>query len=431
MIFSDPIAALSKWFPTRPAIYFEDRTLTYSELHHAIEAKRSVVTSYKEWAVAALVEDDYEAILLLWACIREKRVFFLLNPKLPEASRLKLCKETDTVYLSSSLASSSQTMTHEEILLSLNQPVTLVATSGSTGQPKYVVHSLENHMASALASSGTIPFSFPDTWLLTVPLFHVSGLSIVFRTFFSGASLVIPKKGQALSDALSYFKPTHLSVVPTQLLRLDLTQDHSFLKHVLVGGAYLPESLYKTYAPHLPLHLTYGLTEMASQVVTDNKVLASAEVRLDPRSQEILVRGPSLCLGYYERGFIRQTVDSDHWFHTRDVGSWENGVFTLRGRLDRMFISGGENIFPEEIEKVALAFDGILFAVVLSIPHSDYGSRPVLFFYAESDVDNDALMLHLKYHLPRFKCPDMLLKLPDTTLLYPKPKSFRYFVRQR
>lgn len=406
MVFSDPIYTLSRYFPDRIAVKFGDQHITYKRLHSDIEKVRLLLLNHDSWAVSYLIDDVYYSICVLWACIREKKVFVPINPKFPIMTVETILSETDSALLHSNKVNDTQC---EDVpYLSLEQPVTLVCTSGSTGKSKYVVHSLQNHIASAFASNRIIPYSHGDTWLMVVPLFHVSGLSIVFRTFFSGASLAIPSHQMPLIEALNFFKPSHLSLVPTQLLALPNDVSLPYLNYLLLGGASVAPSLLERFSSRLPIYLTYGLTEMASQVVTNHEVLHSAEVKIDALSKEILVKGDSLCLGYFDKGFIRLLLDKDGWFHTKDRAQWNGSRFDVLGRLDRMFISGGENIYPEEIESVALQIPGVLLARVVPTHHDVFGQRPALYYYAKNEIKFSVMKGFFDAALPRYKHPETI-----------------------
>ena len=310
---------------------------------------------------------------------------------------------------------------------------TIIFTSGSSGDAKAVVHRLANHYYNALGSNRNIPLQPGDYWLLSLPLYHVGGLAIIFRNILAGSAIALPEPGMDIATALEALPITHLSLVTTQLRRLLENFDHSpgtlaRLKAVLVGGSSVPFPLIEqALSAQLPLLTTYGNTEMASQVTTtppndtqehlrtSGKLLPYRELRIDENG-EILLRGRTLCRGFFLKGTFHPAREKDGWYHSRDVGAWtDDGYLVVKGRLDNMFISGGENIQPEEIERVLEQYPGIRQALVVPVEDTEFGERPVAFL----DTDHQGLppeaelRKFLSKHLPRFKIPDHFLYWPE------------------
>jgi O-succinylbenzoic acid--CoA ligase len=308
-------------------------------------------------------------------------------------------------------------------------PATILFSSGSSGRPKAIAHDLDAHLASARGANHNLPLAPGDAWLLSLPLFHVSGLGILFRCLVAGATVVIPPAESTLADQIQRQRPTHLSLVPTQLSRLieQLQQPPRWLRAVLLGGAPLPATLIaRAHAAGWPLLTTYGSTEMASQVTTTRvgatadelqtagKVLPGRELTLSPEG-EILVRGATLFLGYVRGPAIDRPLDQQGWFATGDLGRWDkDGRLIVEGRRDNLFISGGENIYPEEIERELLNLPNVHQAIVVPVANPQYGQRPVAF--VDSDVwQPDRWRQALAARLPRYKLPDSFLAWPEPT----------------
>ena len=300
-------------------------------------------------------------------------------------------------------------------------PATIVLSSGSTGTPKAIVHSLDAHIASAEGAATNMPLRPGDRWLWSLPVYHVSGLSIVVRCAVAGATLVA-LDGQLTARKLAENGITHLSLVSTQLRRL-LEQDgfpDPALQGVLVGGSSVPRSLIDAArARGVSAHTTYGMTETASQVTTSTascdprtsgRVLPNRELKI--QSGEIFVRGGTLCMGYWRERAIEPVTDNDGWFHTGDLGELsEDGLLTVVGRIDNMFVSGGENIYPEAIERALLQLEGITQAIVVPREDEEFGARPVAF--VEGDLSLSATWKQgLSEKLRRFEIPDTFLAWP-------------------
>jgi len=275
-----------------------------------------------------------------------------------------------------------------------DQLATMIFTSGSSAQPKIACHTYGNHLYSALGINERLPFGAEESWHLSLPLYHVAGIAILFRCLVADATLLLMKEPLE--------KATHLSLVPTQLFRLDKPLQAT----ILIGGAPIAPSLYlKGYH----LRTSYGLTEMSSTVTLDGQILPYREIKLAPDG-EILVRGKTLFQGYY----LEAPVQPGEWFHTRDLGVMIDKKMHIIGRKDNLFISGGENIQPEEIEKALMNLPGIEQAVVIPQKDLEFGYRPVAFIHAPSTTYTSASIRKLlEKKLPTFKIPVRILPFPE------------------
>jgi len=298
------------------------------------------------------------------------------------------------------------------------RPATIIFTSGSTGTPKAALHTFGNHYHSALGSNTNIALRPGDRWLHSLPLYHVGGISILFRCLLAGATVALPSPGTSPGESIASFGATHVSLVSTQLSRLlRESADLGGLQAVLMGGGPVPPSLVDgALARGLPLHTSYGLTEMASQVTTTptgarpeqlrtaGRALPKREVSIS-ESGEILVRGETLFAGYVEGEELDRPLDPEGWFHTGDLGELDgDGYLRVGGRIDNLFISGGENVQPEEIEDALCRLEGVDEAVVVPVPDEEFGARPVAFVRINDGEPRD-LARELESVLPRFKIP--------------------------
>lgn len=317
----------------------------------------------------------------------------------------------------------------DKLQISPEQHASIVLTSASTGPPKGVLHTIANHYYSALGSHQQIPFGEGDGWLMSLPLYHIGGLSLLMRALLHGGSLMFPRAEQPLVAALVADSVTHVSFVPTQLRRcLADSQVVGALrrkKAILVGGAPCPTSLVATCAElELPVYLTYGCSEMASQVATATPAVAYAHPQSSGRvlpyrqvriaaDNEILVRGETLFAGYVTGDRIEPATDAQGWFHTADMGHFDAlGNLVVEGRKDTLFISGGENIHPEEIENVVMGLAGVEQCVVVPVDDDEFGRRPVAF--VKTDTWNaGTIKATLAQSLERFKVPDRIYAWPS------------------
>lgn len=313
----------------------------------------------------------------------------------------------------------------------LENLASIILTSGSSGNPKAVVHSLANHYYSAIGSHENIPFGRGGRWLLSLPMYHVGGMAILFRAWTAEGAIALPHPEMTLQDAIEQLQPSHISLVSTQLYRLLKTasgrRSLRRMKAVLLGGSAIPENLLReAWTLEIPVHTSYGSSEMSSQITTtpanaslkelqtSGKLLPHREITI-AADGEILVRGKTLFQGYHVDDKIMPAVDTAGWFGSGDIGHLDaQGNLIVTGRKDNMFISGGENIQPEEIEKHLSHIDGVIRCMVVPVIHHEFGMRPVAFIDMRNGgkLDTSALRLQLEKKLPRFKVPDKFLPWP-------------------
>ena len=319
----------------------------------------------------------------------------------------------------------------EETDIPLNHSTTIMFTSGSSDTPKAAVHTFANHYYSALGSNENIRVAPGDRWLLSLPLYHVGGLGILFRCLLAGGTVVIPADSKNFAAAIRHYRVTHLSLVVTQLGRLLKSKNKKFMrtvKAILLGGGPIPQSFIQMAIQRKwPVYLTYGLTEMTSQVATSTpperfkkglnsaKVLKYRKVRI-ALNGEILVKGKTLFKGYVKNPKTVLPLLAGGWFPTGDRGEMtRQGRLKILGRNDNMFISGGENIQPEEIEKHLNAIAGVEQAIVVAKEDREFGKRPVAFIKVapQEKIPADQFKTLLSRQLPRFKIPSVFYHWPQ------------------
>lgn len=487
-----PVRSAALDAPGDPVIITPDRMITFAALDGLVSMVAGRLRARgieKGDRVAIRVENRWELVVLILGCIRAGAVACPLNIRFPSVERL--CARADARFLVTSPTdrrptreaypiqpkhplteigldalfhfdelldpdelfdpdepfSPDETSSPDEFLsvpeaengpaagrtlrLSVDQEATVVFTSGSTGEPRGALHSIGNHYYSALGSNENIRVQPGDRWLLSLPLYHVGGLGIVFRCLLGRAAIVVPGPGERELEAA--FRATHVSMVATQLKRLlDLDAEKIPSLHaVLLGGSAIPPGLIDAALERaVPIHTSYGMTEMTSQVATtppmyelarsfggdraavravlgtSGRVLPHRELRIGPDG-EVFVRGRTRFLGYVSGREIERPFDAAGWFATGDLGEIDSdGWLRIIGRRDNLFISGGENIMPEAIEAALTAGTGIRQAVVVPIPDPEFGQRPVAFLQAEGGSwDTAALDRAVERQLPRYMVP--------------------------
>ena len=315
----------------------------------------------------------------------------------------------------------------------------LVFTSGSGGEPKGAVLSHRALAAAAAASGARLGWREGDRWLLSLPIAHVGGLSIVTRCLAARRTVVLssslPFDPRAFDEELRRQRVTLVSLVPTMLRRLlDLypawePPDH--LRVVLLGGAPAPVDLLAEAADRgVPVLTTYGLTEAASQVATQapgtvnrgelgaGEALPGVQVRI--REGEIQVRGEVLMEGYWPLEESVQPFTEDGWLATGDLGRLDDeGNLHVQGRRSETLISGGENVHPAEVEAVLCGHPSLASACVFGIEDREWGQRIVAALVAgEGGAPTDRELLELLHQrLAGFKRPRRIAYLDALSLL--------------
>lgn len=429
-----PVAIQAKTNPTALSIETPANSLSYQELDQLLSQAVSHLLSLgikKGVRVSFVAPTSLKTIILLLALLRMGAIACPINPKFPQIQIDGLLNtlnpfcfinpDTLVFHTSSSLI---------DPIIDAEQLFTFLVTSGSSGISKIACHTFGNYLASAQATYLMLNLSSSSRWLLSLPLYHVSGLSILTRCITIGACVVLTDS-KAIWEEIIPRKITHLSCVPTQLFRLkdqkcNLRLLGKQLQSVLVGGAHTSLNIFNS-VKELPIFFTYGMTETTSMITLATKELLQSEIHMGKpiscceitlSDNEIMVKGTNLFQGYWDG---KQIQPPSTWFATKDLGKIVNANLHLTGRKDRLFISGGENIQPEEIEQALCSIKGIVSASVLPKSDQEFGSRPVAFIEDIEQRDFLQISLHLRKILPSFKCPVAIWPYPTHLKHYTKP----------
>lgn len=444
-----PIHLHAQAQPDALALWTPVRRWTYAELDAAVAATAERLQergSAGGTRVALRLSRCPRLVILFWALWRVGAVAAPISTRLPVARVGRLARELGARTLITRdpegfTAGDEVDVESAETLVvtdaggpvsATEQPIwrpsTILFTSGSTGRPTAVLHAWANHLYSAKGSNANVPLRVGDRWLLSLPLYHIGGLAILIRCALAGAAVAVPDSSASVSDGLVTTGATHLSLVTTQLRRLLDARAGTApaqVKALLIGGGPIPKGLLRRgYARKWPLHTSYGSTEMASQVTTTSpggpladlqtagRCLPHRRLRIGEDGQ-ILVTGRTLCLGTIHEDNVHDPR-IDGWFPTGDVGRLDaQGRLHVQGRVDRQFVSGGENIQPAEIEAAVERLDEIERAAVVPVPNAEYGQRPVAFVRSRGPLQEERWRAALASELPRFKLPDAIFALPD------------------
>ncbi|MBU3682537.1 MAG: AMP-binding protein [Phycisphaerales bacterium] len=317
----------------------------------------------------------------------------------------------------------------------------LVSTSGSSGTPRLVELSLAALVSSAERGATAVPFGPGDTWHASLAPHHVGGLMLHVRAAVLGGAVrhaPLPRTWAEVDGC------THVSLVAAQLARLleDPAGPPRTLKAVMLGGGPSPAMLRRAALSRgLPLFVTYGMTESASQVATCRPAMADADtlagppipgVRIEADSVaadgtgELTVDGPVLARAIIDGG-RRLALTRPH--RTRDAGFIDAlGRIHVVGRLDAVINSGGRKVHPESIERTLCSVAGVRAACVVGVAHPRWGQRPVAFVDA-AEAAAAAIDRALRAVHPPHEMPDAILRMPDDEAGAMKPSRARLAAR--
>ena len=282
----------------------------------------------------------------------------------------------------------------------------VVATSGTSGEPKGVVLTHAAVVTSAHATSARIGVRDDDHWLACLPLAHVGGLAVVTRALALGTPLTVLPGFDP--DAVAASPATLVSLVATAVARVDPTR----FRVIVLGGASPPQNRPANCVT------TYGMTETGSGVVYDGLPLDGVEVRLG-RDGEIHLRGPMLLRAYRDG---TDPKDAAGWLPTGDLGTWDGQRLVVHGRRGDMIITGGENVWPDAVERALADMPGVAELAVAGRPDAEWGARVVAFVVPADRAAPptlDDLRAQVKKSLPAFCAPRQLVlvdSLPRTNL---------------
>ena len=304
----------------------------------------------------------------------------------------------------------------------------IMNTSATTGQFKSVPLRWGQIRAHVQASKEVLGKTEQDNWLMILPLFHVSGLSILLRSLYNGTAVtILPKYDEAqVLKLIESENINMMSLVPTILTQLEPSITYHKLRVILLGGEFIPMALIDACEKKsLPIYKTYGMTETFSQSVTFSvldyphkrdsvgKPLPGMQVRIDKPDAdgvgEIHLTGPMVMTGYIDK----EPIDSD--LNTDDIGYVdEDGFVYILNRRKDLIISGGENIYPKELEDLVYTLPSVKECAVVPVPDPKWGQVPALFvaFHDGESMTADAILSFMTKSLAKYKVPKYVKILP-------------------
>nr|WDB00522.1 O-succinylbenzoic acid-CoA ligase [Cavernulicola chilensis] len=441
--------------------------LTYKELYYLIHHVSLIFSMYKLHKMYILVITDNPVFIaaLYFAALKTKNTIILYNIKYIFQLRLDFdtLPEIDLVigelrwvsFLSKK--ADKNVLSFQELKSKINKYyyycifcqfykshniyffqnyITGVLTAGSTGQSKVCYHDFSNHLFSIISLNKYVQLTYLDRWLLTLPVYHVSGLSVILRSLFTYSTIILSQNfdnTQDIEAVLGAAKSTFLSIVNTQLYRFRYFDFFNplitNLKCILVGGSVTNLNIigqYKFFYKQLILS-TYGLSETFSQVyinclspMLSCTLLPYRQFKIDKFSN-LIVRGNVLlkyyvfCKGQLSSKSFSQMIVYYIWFITKDLSciSLIHGCY-IRGRTDYVFSRAGEKISPEEIEQALNQLPNIFTSVVIPIQNKEFENIPIAYIcmkdgYLFNECATKVLLLNL---LSKNKIPKRLFNMP-------------------
>ena len=443
--------------PDRPAIIFNGQQTTFAKIYekaYDVAGKLTFNGVKKGQFTALLLRNHLDSAVILLALqllgvravilnnrltadeivwqLKDSKAVFLISEELfqEKTEKIKSSLRDLPLLLKEEL---EDTPFNEPLILEeldLDEICTIMYTSGTTGHPKGVIQTYGNHWWSATGSALNLGLHETDCWLCTVPLFHISGYSILMKSIIYGMKIVLHESfdERLVINDIQKERVTIMSVVSTTLTRileqLKGNKLPEYFRCMLLGGgpAALP-LLEECVRKEIPVFQTYGMTETSSQIVTLSpedslRKLGSAGKPLFPsqikimqdeekeaaadETGEIVVKGPNVTSGYLNKSEKLK----DGWLHTGDIGylDEEGFLFVLDRRSDLM-ISGGENIYPAEIEGVLNSHPSIRESGVVGRKDDKWGEIPIAFIVKNNPITEEEIKTFCIEKLAKYKIP--------------------------
>ncbi len=404
--------------PDVPFLVTPDRTFSYSRVEQMVRRVAGGLAPRirRGQLVGVAASSDVGTVVTMLAVPRAGGILVPINARLTRGEVDDLCDRLDVGLLVGDPAELDGPPV-EATGAGPDDPYAVVPTSGTTGHPKGVVLTRRNLTAAADASAAFLNLRRGDRWLCVLPLHHVGGLSILIRSAHVGGTVVLEPEFESRRVATLLHEVRFASLVPTMLTRILEHVGGPFpgLSTVLVGGGPLPPGLLdEARAAGIPAVPTYGATETAAQIATGRpgeatvRPLPSVDLRIIDQNGvslergavgEIAVDGPMISPGY--RGAQARSGP----YRTGDLGILDQeGNLTVLGRVDDMVVTGGENVYPVEVERVLLAHPAVSDAAVWGADDPRWGATLHAAVVVDG-IDEDALRVWARARLAGYKVP--------------------------
>ncbi len=445
-------AKIANEYSSKTALIFNDESISYAALLERVCAKADALQATWGLASGARIPyvglNDPEQLVTLLACAKVGAIFLPINYRLAEAEIEAIRTDADV-----GLPLRSRGNVHasgQRGLTAHQQACLLVYTSGTTGEPKGALHSQAALLANARASWAAHEMTADDLVLSTLPLFHVGGLCIqTVPALLMGATVLLHDRfdANAWLDAVQTHKPTLSLVVPATMKAIQAapawaTTDLTSLRGVMAGSSTIPRHFIDAFhARGIHVGQIYGATETGpvSAVLPFSKAIShvglagwphdNCTIQLQNKNEqgvgEVCIKANNLMCAYWNKEGAESGIDASGFFNTGDLGRIHpDGCLEIVGRSKDMLISGGENIYPAEIENALLAHPDIEECAVIGVPDQEWGEIPVAYIVLKN-TRKDALQAKLDMALRAFLAKRIAkFKLPKRfVVLEALPKS--------
>ena len=337
----------------------------------------------------------------------------------------------------------------------------IMYTSGTTGLPKGVLHSHGTTFWAMTALIATCDIRIGDRFSIVLPLFHVGALAPMLLVAYGGGTSVLMRAFDPVGmwKITAEEKITTTIAVPAMLgfmlqVPLPPAEDYAQLRWVMSGAAPVPVALMEKYRDiGIEVHQVYGRTECCGpgclispadameRIGSTGKAFFHTDLRLvdgngndvPPNTPgEVLLRGGQIMKGYWNNPEATAETVRDGWLYTGDVAVMdEDGFITINDRIKDMIISGGENVYPAEIENVVLQHAGVKECAVIGIPSERWGESPlVIAVRADESIGEDDVLKHCDGKLARYKQPKGAVFV-DTIPRNPSGKALKFELRKQ
>ena len=418
-------------------MHFEGLDISYSQFWNAIEEKTRTLDVSKGDRVAWLGYNSPEMLVLLFALARLGAILVPLNWRLTAAEHKTILadctpkwitfdKDFEPIARGLGIPVLKNSIQKAAMIGTDNDDVLIVYTSGTTGKPKGAVLTQSALLWNGFNSIHAHDLSQSDHVLTALPLFHVGGLNNqTLPALLAGATVTLHRRfdpGQWLADVAKR-RPTVSLLVPATLQAVIshpawASTDLSSLKMLNAGSMVIPDSMIRAFHDRgIPVGQIYGCTETAPIAVvllkedairklgSTGKPAPHCEVKLV--DDEIWVRGPNVMRCYWnDPAGTAASLTPDGWFKTGDLARIDDeGYYWIMGRSKDVIISGGENIYPAELENVLADCPAIAEAAVIGIEDAKWGEAACACVVRKTTIDEQAVLNLFRDRLAKFKHP--------------------------
>lgn len=437
--------------PEHVALVFGDQRLSYHALHTQAAQAAAWLMSLgvgRGTRVGMYAAPSVEAVAVIHALMRLGAVLVPLNLRLSHDELAYQTGYVDLVVYGGGLTPDIPVRcveidyanfdgdTQPAADIDLEATCALIFTSGTTGRPKPAELTFGNFYANALANKAVFGATPDDRWLCCLPLYHVGGLAILIRCVIDQMAVILHDgfSVERVNHALDSDGVTLVSLVPTMLYRVlaARTTAPPHLRLCLVGGAAASVDLVqRAQAVGIAIATTYGLTETASQVATQTvaqtqRKPGSAGHSIPPYTDiwiaaedgtrcpagvigEVVVAGQTVMRGYYAHPEATAAVLRDGALYTGDLGYLDaDGDLWLVQRRSDLIVSGGENVYPAEVEAALRTHPAVRDACVVGLPHPEWGQQVAALVVTDSSVTAAELTAFLRERLAGYKLPRVI-----------------------